>query len=84
MSATTKWNPTKSDLDWCSGFLRTIADGGIWATTNGIYRVEHSRKVLTQIARAPGYDPELHERNCIAFGQLGWEVKDETHEDESV
>lgn len=69
-----QWTPTRADLAWCAGLLRTVADGGVWGSTNGIYHVNHTDKRLTLTARPPWFNSTEHEKNVIAFGKLGYAV----------
>jgi hypothetical protein len=69
-----KWFPSVSDLEWCEAFVKRMKHGDRWGTWSGeLYRVDHVHKRLVWIG---GKQTELHARNKVAFGLIGYEVTD--------
>jgi hypothetical protein len=69
-----QWEPSDSDLAWCRDLLSIIKDGGVWGCDAGIYRMDHADKKMTRVAK--GSNEKMHEMNVVAFGKIGYEVKD--------
>lgn len=64
------WQPSASDLAWCRAHMAKGHD--FWGCTSGeLYECDHKNKTLTLIS---GPHSELHERNKIAFGKIGYKV----------
>jgi hypothetical protein len=75
-----EWEPSEKDLEWCRMLISTLSDGGVWGTSEGIYKKNDKKKTLERINKAEirGAGGLIHERNIIAFGKIGWKVTDKT------
>ena len=72
----TKWTPKPSDLAWCRNLVRIMKDGAIWGCNNGVYRIDKKGNTLTLLLRADDFSLEDHERKIVAFGAIGYTVKE--------
>lgn len=40
------WEPSRSDIEWTKNLVERMNDGGMWATTEGVFRVDKKQKQL--------------------------------------
>lgn len=72
------FNPTQNDIEWVSGLIQLIKDGGQWGLTCGLfYTLDKTNKIL-KLTKLPNSDiaREMNERNRIVFERLNWKFLD--------
>ena len=67
------WVPTKGDIEWTKNLLRSMKQGGIWATKDAVnvFKIDHENKQVTALMCT---DAQLHERLKIILDGLGWSL----------
>jgi hypothetical protein len=67
------WVPTRGDIEWTKNLLKSMKQGGVWATTNSanLFKIDHENKEVTAMMCT---DAQLHGRLKTILDGLGWSL----------
>lgn len=63
------WTPRPQDIAWTKAHLERINDGGFWGTSECLYRVDKTNKILRVMDGQPG---EMFKRIKACCAAMGW------------
>lgn len=69
------WQPSPDDIAWARMMIRITKNGGMWGSSIGIYKMDHTNKKLILTNKSPIFSQEQHDMNVTCFGKIGYKVE---------